>query len=167
MLVMIYLSAALPLGCSSFPPMKESAPNAVTPEVETSPGSQDISARKPFREELAAPFEACWHVTLEVLKQFGYSIQEANQNDGWIRTFEKEFTGPTYPWRERYAIRITPVTDSHTLIKVQRLVKVYRPLFFVGPPMWMAKPSNGQRENMLIEKIAQRLDTAGAKQGEN
>lgn len=164
---MICFSAALPLGCSSVPTTKGSVAIGVNPEVEMFPDSQHLTAPNAVHGELAAPFGVSWRVTLDVLRQSGYSIQEATQKDGRIRTLDKEFTGPTYPWRESYSIWLIPMKNTNTGVKVQRLVKVLRPILLVGPSVWMAKPSNGQRENLLIKKIAKRLTTTGAKSGEN
>lgn len=167
MLAMICLSAALPLGCSSAPTTKGSVSIAVNPEVETSPGSQRLLSPKPVRGELDAPFSASWRVTLEVLQQSGYSLQEAIQKDGRIRTHDKQFTGPTSPWRESYSIWLSPSRNKNTAIKVHRLVRVYHRIFIIGPSTWTTQPSNGQRENWLIEMIAQRLKSIGVEQGEN
>ncbi|MGH7274406.1 MAG: hypothetical protein ACREIQ_08120 [Nitrospiria bacterium] len=167
MLAMICFSAALPLGCSSVPTAKGSVAIGVNPEVETFPGSQHLTAANAVHGELAAPFAVCWRVTLDVLQQSGYSIQEATQKGGRIRTLEKEFTGPTYPWRESYSIWLIPMKNTKTGVKVQRLVKVHRRILLVGPSFWMAKLSNGQRENLLIESIARQLEPTGVKPGEN
>jgi hypothetical protein len=90
-----------------------------------------------------------------------------DQKDGWIRTNDKLFSGPGYPWRENYFIQVIPVKETSILIKIKRQVKVYWRFLVVGPRVWMTKSSNGKREEILLEMITQRLSTSGVHSGEN
>lgn len=167
LIAMTCLLTAVSAGCSLFQTAKGSVAITTDPEIQLSPGSQLQITPQIIQGELAAPFDLSWRVTLKTLQQSGYSIREATPEDGWIRTFDRQLQGPAYAWRESFSIRMTPINETHTRIKVRRSVRVYRPIFLVGPSVWMSKPSNGQRENNLIEHITQQLDATGVRQGEN
>ncbi|MCI0529515.1 MAG: hypothetical protein L0Y56_18905, partial [Nitrospira sp.] len=136
------------------------------PEVQLSPGSQHEVPLPIIQTELSAPFDKSWQAALDTIKQSGHSISEAVLEEGKIRTLDKQFEGPNYPWRESYSIQMVATRGNHTQMRVRRTVKVYRRIFLVGPTIWMTRPSNGQREKMLIEHVTQRLGTR-VKEDEN
>jgi len=164
---MICLSVILSPGCSFFPSTKESVENTVDPEVETIPEPQRPVIPRTTQIRLEFPFDKSWQATLEVFQRSGYTIRAADQRDGWIRTEDKPFSGPSYPWRESYSVQIIPAKETGTLIRVKRQVKVYWHFLVVGPRVWMTKSSNGKREAMLLEKITQRLTASGVQSREN
>jgi len=166
-IAMICLSIVLLPGCSFFPSLKGPLEITVDPEIETLPEPQRPLASRAAQARLATPYEKSWQMTLEVLQQSGYTLRQASQKDGWIRTDDKPFSGPTYPWRESYSIQIISMKETDTLIKVKRHVRIYRHLLILGPRVWMAKSSNGKRETLLLEKITQRLTPPGVQSSEN
>jgi hypothetical protein len=164
---MIYLSAIMSSGCSTFQIIKTPTEFINDPEVEAPLDSNLPIATPTAQAKLSVAFNLVWQATLDTLHQSGYSIQKADQKEGLIQTLDKKFNGPTYPWRENFSIRIIPIDDDHTTIRVKRQVKVYRRLLLIGPLLWMTKNSNGRREKMLIERITHQTDITGADQGEN
>jgi hypothetical protein len=154
--ISIFLTASLLFGCSA----SLKGGQAVHPEILTSPDSQRHTASRVVKGTLDAPFNKSWVAVLDVLKHSGFSIQKAAKEDGQIRTFEKEFQGPSYPWRERYHVFVIP-NDQATTIKIDRKVWVYRPLLLLGPSVWSARFSNGEREAQFIEQISDRLHAGG------
>jgi hypothetical protein len=164
-MLLLCFSTTVSLSCSTFHTTQESINNPIDPEVLSSPDSQHQASLKQVQAELNISFQESWQATLDTLKRSGYPIFEAIQEEGRIRTLDRQFEGPKYPWRESYSIQMAAARDNHTLIRVRRTVKVFRRLFHVGPTIWMIRPSNGQREKMLIEQIEQRLG-AGAMKNE-
>lgn len=156
---LVLLSTTLSLSCTVFNTRKVSTETLIDPEVQLSPGSQREVPFPIIQTELNASFDESWQAALDSVKQSGHSISEAVIEEGKIRTLDKQFEGPNYPWRESYSIQMATVRGNHTLIKVRRTVKIYRRLFLVGPTVWMTRPSNGQREKMLIEQVAHRIGT--------
>ncbi|GEM_PF-2861576 len=156
---LLFLPTTLSLSCSAFVTQKEFTATPIDPEVQLSPGSHHEVPFHTIQAELDASFDKSWRAALDTIKQSGYSISQATLEEGKIRTGDKQFEGPNYPWRESYSIQMTAVRGHHTLIRVRRTVKVYRRLLLVGPTVWMTKPSNGQREKMLIEQVTDRLGT--------
>jgi hypothetical protein len=161
-MLLLSLSTTLSLSCSTFHTTKELSVHPVDPEIHPSPGLQHGVSIRTVQTELNVPFDKGWAVILDTLKQSGHFILVADREKGELRTQARLFEGPEYPLRESYSVWIASARNGHTMLKVRRTVSVYRRIFLVGPAVWMARSSNGQREKNLIEQIEQRLVNGAA-----